>query len=86
MVVEEMVINSVDWISVIPGLGGLIKIGQVAGVFVIIYVGFLIVRGVMQWKYTRRNKSIEQNVAEINHKLGGTAKRVRKSGKKKSKK
>ena len=67
--VNDLTLDLGNVISNIPGIDMLVKIGQIAGIVVIVYVVFLIIRGLMQWKYTRRVKSIAKNVDEINQKL-----------------
>jgi len=83
-----MVNETVDVIASIPialleRLEFLTKIGQALGIVAIVYIIFLIVRGLLQWKSTRRVKSIFQTVEDINKKLD---KLIRMSSKKKSKK
>jgi len=53
----------------IPGISGLIKIGQVAGVVVIAYILFLILKGILQMKQARRLGKLVDNVMEINDKM-----------------
>ena len=86
--VGEMVNNSgiVQVLNTIPGLSGLIKIGQVAGIIVIIYILFLILRGFFQAKQTLRMGKLLDNVKEINHKMDILIKTKTKIGSKKSKK
>ena len=52
-----------------PGIAALIKIGQVAGIIVIVYVLFLIVKGIFTIKHANRLKRIDNHVAAINHKM-----------------
>jgi len=82
----------VDILSSIPGMAGLIKIGQVAGIVVIVYIVFLILKGFFQMKQTMRLGKLVDNVKEINQKMdllikaqtkGSKTKANKKSSKKK---
>ena len=53
----------------IPGLTDLIRIGKIAGVVIIVYIVFLIFKGIMEFSRVKYLKSIEKNVIEINKKL-----------------
>jgi len=53
----------------VPGLGGLIKIGQAVGIVVIVYIVLLIVNSFIRMKHYKHLKNIERNVIEINKKL-----------------
>ncbi len=59
----------VNAISTLPGIAGLIKIGQVAGIVVIVYVVFLILKSFFQIKQTMRMGKLVDNVKEINQKM-----------------
>jgi hypothetical protein len=69
-----MVNETVDIITSIPltllqRLELLTKIGQALGIVAIAYIIFLIVRGIIQWKYSRRIKSMFKTVDGIDRKL-----------------
>ena len=47
----------------------LMTLAKVAGIAFLIYLGFLIVKSIVQTRQALRIKSIEQNVKDINRKL-----------------
>ena len=59
--------------EVYPGLadnlGMLITIVQAVGIAFIVYVGYLIINAIYNWRNIKRIKNIEQEVTEINEKL-----------------
>jgi len=64
--------SGIDWSEVImgvPGLGGLVAIGKAVGIVVIVYISFLIIRSIVQIKYSLRFKRLTQNVEDINRKM-----------------
>ena len=65
-------LGNVDWGNMIlgvPGIAGLVSIGKAVGIAVIVYIAFLIIRSIVQIKYSLRIKKISQNVEEINKKM-----------------
>jgi len=75
MAVEGAVIglnasNLVDTLSAIPGLSTVVKLGQIAIVVVIFYIGFLIFKGIMQLRYAYSMKKLIETVESIDKKLG----------------
>lgn len=77
MALEESIIDGVNLtasdiaqsLSAVPGVSTLVKIGQIAGILVIVYLAFLLVRMVFQIKYAISMKKLNQNVEEINKKM-----------------
>jgi hypothetical protein len=74
MVVEGVINGTTDFIeSVSPELGGaisnLITALQIAGIIVLIYVAYLIVKGVLRWKDRKRLKRVEQKLNKIDLKI-----------------
>jgi len=66
MVTTEGVISLA---SELPGFDLLIKIFQFAGIAIIAYLVFLIVKGVFQYRYVRKISYIAKNVESINKKM-----------------
>lgn len=65
-------INTTEIFSLLtqlPTFDLLIKIFQFTGIAIIIYLIFLIVKGIFQYRYTRRISAIAKNVEEINKKM-----------------
>lgn len=98
MAVEEAIIQGVnltgtqisETLSALPGISNLIRIGQIAGVIVIFYFIFLIVKGFFQFRQNLKMNRLLQQVTEINKKMDQIirvkAKVSTKSSKSKSKK
>lgn len=59
----------VEVVSSLPGISTLIKIGQVAAVVVICYNGFLIFKGILQMKQTKKITKLAEDVEKIDKKL-----------------
>ena len=56
-------------LSNLPGFSTLIKIGQIAGILVIAYLVFLIIRSLMQIRYAFSMRKLIKNVEDINKKI-----------------
>ena len=72
MVLEESVINNsavINALSSIPAFANLIRIGQAVGIIIIIYIGFLILRGVLQIKQHKKIAKVAEDLESINKKL-----------------
>ena len=67
MAIENFVNGTeiVSALSNLPGLEGLIKIGQVAGILVIAYLAFLLLRGFLGLKHALRLRRIDKSVQNI---------------------
>lgn len=72
----------VSSLAKIPGVEMLIRIFQIAGIAAIIYVSFLIVRGIYQYRYVSRISSISKNVSELNEKMDILISEIKKTKKK----
>jgi len=78
MALEDSIVQGVNLtasdiaesLSAVPGVSVLIKIGQIAGILIILYFGFLIVKMIFQIKYAISMKKLNKNVEEINTKIG----------------
>ena len=68
----------------IPGFNALIRIGQTAGILVIVYILFLIGKGLLQLKQTMRVRNISKEVSGINERLDRVIKLLEKTKNEKS--
>jgi len=74
MVMEDILINATEIIGSLPPnilnrFEGLITILQAVGVLFIIYLLYLVISGIVNWKGSRRVKFIEEEVKIIEKKL-----------------
>jgi membrane protein insertase Oxa1/YidC/SpoIIIJ len=87
MAVEEVIgdvgLNAADLLSAIPGIDLLVKATTAAAIIIVVYVLYLLIRGIAQWKYTRRIKALAKDVSEINKKLDVLVKGKNKATKRK---
>ena len=87
--VNETLIVSQLWDKILPVLmdkaGPLINIFKAVGIVLLIYIIYLIIKGIVKWKDRRRLKRIEEKVLEIDEKLDkliGRKEKKKKKGKK----
>jgi len=72
--VKEVVLKPIDIFSSLPesmtsGLEFIIKLGKIAGILIIIYVIFIIIKALLSLGKAHRIKKISNNVEEISKKL-----------------
>lgn len=71
---EGLLTNVTDVIAALPpnvisGLGGLINILKAIGIVFLIYMTYVIINGILNWRGSRRIKSMEKNIISIEKKL-----------------
>jgi len=71
---NNALVNLTEIASVLPpnlvnGMETLITILKAAGILFLVYISYLIVNGVINWKSSRRLKSIEERTKIIEEKL-----------------
>lgn len=68
----SQVFSDLNWsniISGIPGINSLLVLGKAIGIAILIYIIFLIIRGITSILHSRRTKNLLKNVEEINQKM-----------------
>ena len=78
--VEEMIFNLSDFVSVLPldiveSITGFIAILKAVGIFAIIYFVYMITIGILTFRRMKRINSIEEKVDVINKKINKLLKR-----------
>ena len=76
-----VVINNsevIDVLGSIPGLSGLIKIGQVAGILVIVYIAFLIFKAILGFRQHKKISNLNKTLESIDKKLDKLVKQTTK--------
>lgn len=71
MAIENLT-SSADFtqvLSSIPGISTVIRLSKIAIIVVIVYISFLIIRGIVQIKYAFSMKKLIGNVEQINQKM-----------------
>jgi ABC-type anion transport system duplicated permease subunit len=63
------VLDLIELLYGLPGIGKLIEIGKAIGIAVLVYITFLIVKTITQILYSLRIKKLTKNVEEINKKM-----------------
>jgi hypothetical protein len=86
MAVEDIVIDGmvngsngfVDALIALPGVSTVIRIFQVAGILVIAYILFLLVRAILQFRHVRKLSKLQDSVERIEKKLDKVLRKTKK--------